>query len=366
MGAPGCIDPARFVVEGDVMRRMVIVAALLVVACGGSESAKNASTPAQPASKVINGAGATFPYPIYSKWFDEYGKLHPDVRINYQSIGSGGGIKQLSAQTVSFGATDAPMTDEQLKAGPGPILHFPTVLGGVVPIYNLPGVTQPIRFTGAALAGVYLGKITKWNDPALAKVNPGVKLPNTEIAVVHRSEGSGTTYIFVDFLSKVSPEFKQKVGVAASVSWPVGVGAKGNEGVSGLVKQSPGAIGYAELIYASKNNISYGPVQNKAGEFVTASLDAVTAAAAAAAASMPDDFRVSITNPEGKGAYPIASFTWILLYQNPPDKQIARTLVDFMKWALTDGQKFAAPLGYAPLPQPVVQKELLALQKIQL
>jgi phosphate transport system substrate-binding protein len=315
---------------------------------------------------MINGAGATFPYPIYSKWFDEYGKTHPGVRINYQSIGSGGGIKQLSAKTVFFGATDGPMTDDQLKSAPGPILHFPTVLGGVVPIYNIEGVAQPLRFTGQTLADIYLGKITKWNNAALAKANPSVKLPSTDIAVVHRSDGSGTTYIFVDYLSKVSPKFKQTVGVATSVQWPVGVGAKGNEGVSGLVKQTPGAIGYVELIYASKNNISYGAVQNKSSQFVTATLDAVTAAAAGAAANMPEDFRISITNAEGKDAYPISSFTWMLFYQNPEDKQAAGTMVDFMKWALTDGQKFAAPLGYAPLPQPVVQKELPALQKIQL
>jgi phosphate transport system substrate-binding protein len=347
------------------MKRVIALATILIAACGGKEATTTATAP-RATQRVINGAGATFPYPIYSKWFDEYGKTHPEVRINYQSIGSGGGIKQLISQTVSFGATDGPMTEEQLKAAPGPILHFPTVLGGVVPIYHLEGVTQPIRFTGQTLADIYLGKIKKWNDAALAKINPGVKLPSTEIAVVHRSDGSGTTYIFVDFLSKVSPEFKQKVGVSTSVNWPTGIGAKGNEGVSGFVKQTPGAVGYVELIYASRNNIAYGSVQNKAGEFVTASLDAVTAAAGSAAASMPDDFRVSITNPDGKGAYPIASFTWILLYQNPTDQESARTIVDFMKWALTDGQRFAAPLGYAPLPQPVVEKELPALQKIQL
>jgi phosphate transport system substrate-binding protein len=352
------------------MRRAAsILLVSLLAACGGSEKPAPSSTAIQPSSgsgHVINGAGATFPYPIYSKWFDEYGKTHSGVRINYQSIGSGGGIKQLSSKTVFFGASDGPMTDEQLKAAPGPILHFPAVLGGVVPIYNLEGVTQPLHFTGQTLADIYLGKITKWNDPAIAKANAGVKFPATDIAVVHRSDGSGTTYIFVDVLSKVSPEFKQKVGVATSVQWPVGVGAKGNEGVSGLVKQTPGAIGYVELIYASKNNISFGSVQNKAGEFVTASLDSVTAAAAAAATSMPDDFRVSITNADGQGAYPIASFTWMLFYQNPDDKETARTMVDFMKWALADGQAYASPLGYAPLPQPVVQKELAALQKIQL
>lgn len=337
--------------------------ATALVACGGGERApQGASKPATGGSRVINGAGATFPYPIYSKWFAEYGKQHPEVRINYQSIGSGGGIRQMTAQTVFFGATDGPMSDEQLKSAPGPILHLPTVLGGVVPIYNVPGATQPIRFPGPLLADIYLGKIRRWNDAALAKANPGVKLPATEIAVVHRSDGSGTTYIFVDFLSKVSPEFQQKVGVATSVSWPAGVGAKGNEGVAGLVRQTPGAIGYVELIYALQNNIAYGAVQNRSGEFVTASLDSVTAAAASVA--MPDDFRVSITNPDGKGAYPIASFTWILLNQNPKDKQSARTMADFMKWALTDGQKMAGELGYAPLPKAVVDRELQALEKV--
>lgn len=349
------------------MRRIVIAAALLIVACGGSEQKTTTSTPAQHAgARVINGAGATFPYPIYSKWFSEYSNAHPDVRINYQSIGSGGGIRQLSEQTVFFGATDGPMTDDQLKSAPGPILHFPTVLGAVVPIYNVPGVTQQLRFSSQALAGIYLGAITKWNDPVLAKTNPGVNLPSSDIAVVHRSDGSGTTYIFVDFLSKSSPAFKQKVGVATSVSWPAGVGAKGNEGVAGLVKQTPGAIGYVELIYATHNNISFGSVQNKSGTFVTASLDSVTAAGASAATSMPDDFRVSITNADGANAYPIASFTWLLLYQRPADKESARTMVEFLKWALTDGQKLAAPLGYAPLPQAVVDKELQALQKIEL
>ena len=349
------------------MRNMTVVAlALFLVACGGSEKPGTTDTAKPVSNRVINGAGATFPYPIYSKWFDEYQKTHPGVRINYQSIGSGGGIKQLSAKTVFFGATDGPMTDNQLKAAPGPILHFPTVLGGVVPIYNIPEITQPLKFTGATIADIYLGKIKKWNDPALVKENPGVKLPATDIAVVHRSDGSGTTYIFVDYLSKVSPDFRKKVGVATSVQWPVGVGAKGNEGVSGLVKQTPGSMGYVELIYASKNNIAYGSVQNKAGQFVTASLESVTAAAAGAATSMPDDFRVSITNADGKDAYPISSFTWMLFFQNPDDKESARTMVDFMKWALTDGQKFTAALGYAPLPESVVQKELPALSRIQL
>ena len=333
------------------MKKTVVILLSLVylAACGPKE---------QPAQVVtINGAGATFPNPIYSKWFDEYGKAHANVRINYQSIGSGGGIKQLTAQTVFFGASDMPMTDAQLKAAPGPIQHFPTVLGAVVPVYN--AVAQPLRFSGPLLADIYLGKVKKWNDPAIAALNPGVALPATDIVVVHRSEGSGTTFIFCDFLSKTSAEFKQKVGASTAVQWPAGVGGKGNEGVSGLVKQTPGAIGYVELIYALQNKIPYGAVQNKSGEFVTASLDSVTAAAAGV--QMPDDFRVSITNPDGKDAYPISSFTWLLLYQNSTDKQRAAAMHDFVKWALTDGQKDASTLGYAPLPKAVADKELAKL-----
>ena len=314
----------------------------------------------------INGAGATFPYPIYSKWFSDYNKLHPDVEINYQSIGSGGGIRQLSNQTVFFGATDGPMTPDQMQGAPGRILHLPTVLGAVVPIYNIPGVDAQLKFSGTLLADIILGKVTKWNDPAIAGPNPGVKLPSTDITVAHRSDGSGTTYIFVDYLSKVSPEFKSKVGVATSVNWPVGVGGKGNEGVAGLVKQTPGSIGYVELIYAKQNNIDYGSVKNMEGEFVAASLDSVTAAAAVAARQMPPDFRVSITNAPGKGVYPISSFTWLLFYENPKDKPKARTMVDFMKWALSDGQKAASDLGYAPLPSEVVALEMEALKKIKL
>jgi phosphate transport system substrate-binding protein len=314
----------------------------------------------------IDGAGATFPYPIYSKWFSDYNRAHPDVQINYQAIGSGGGIRQLTNQTVFFGASDGPMTDAELKAAPDAVLHFPTVLGGVVPVYNIPGVTASLRFTGAALADIYLGKVTRWNDPVIAKENPGVALPATDITVVHRADGSGTTYIWVDFLSKVAPEFKEKVGVATSVQWPVGVGGKGNPGVAGLVKQTPGSIGYVELIYAIQNKISYGSVRNAAGEFVLASLESVTAAAAGVASSMPADFRVSITNAPGKGAYPIASFTWLLLYQHPKDTAKARVLVDFVKWALTAGQKDCAALGYAPLPAAVVKLEEAALGKIRI
>ncbi|HZI78087.1 MAG TPA: phosphate ABC transporter substrate-binding protein PstS [Vicinamibacterales bacterium] len=313
----------------------------------------------------INGAGATFPNPIYSKWFSEYNKLKPNIRINYQPIGSGGGIRQVTAQTVFFGATDGPMTEEQILAAPGKILHLPTVLGADVPVYNLPGVSGELRFTGAVLADIFLGKITKWNDPVLVKLNPSAKLPATDITVVHRSDGSGTTYIWVDFLAKTSPEWKKRVGVATSVNWPTGVGGKGNEGVSGLVQQVPGSIGYVELIYALQNKIAYGAVQNLAGEFVRASVPSVTAAAAGAVAKMPADFRVSITNAEGKGAYPISSFTWLLLYENPKDKAQSKAMVDFMKWALADGQKFAAELGYAPLPAEVIKMELAALAKVR-
>ena len=325
-----------------------------------------AAAPAFAQKQQINGAGATFPYPIYSKWFSEYNKLHPDVEINYQSIGSGGGIRQLSNQTVFFGATDGPMTQDQILAAPGKVLHLPTVLGGVVPIYNIPGVDAELKFSGKVLADVILGKVGKWNDPAIAGLNPGVKLPGTDITVAHRSDGSGTTYIFVDYLSKVSPDFKQKVGVATSVNWPVGVGGKGNEGVAGLVKQTPGAIGYVELIYALQNKLDYGSVQNMEGEFVRCTIDSVTAAAAVAATQMPKDFRVSITNAPGKGVYPISSFTWLLFYESPKDKAKARIMVDFMKWALTEGQKYAKDLGYAPLPANVVQLELDALKKIKI
>jgi phosphate transport system substrate-binding protein len=336
--------------------------ALAVAACGGNQSQTTES--AAPAAKTvqINGAGATFPNPIYSKWFSEYNKLHPEIQINYQPIGSGGGIRQLTAQTVFFGASDGPMTDEQLKGAPGSILHFPTVLGAVVPVYNLEGV-KDLKFSGPVLADIYLGKIKKWNAPALAKLNPGVKLPATDIAVAHRSDGSGTTYIWVDYLSKVSPEFKQKVGVNSSVNWPVGVGGKGNDGVSGLVSQTPGAIGYVELIFALKNKISYGAVQNAAGDMVIASPESVTKAAAGA--EMPDDFRVSITNAPGAGAYPISSFTWLLVFENPSDKAQAKVMADFIKWAIKDGQQFATELGYASLPEPVVMKEMSALGKIK-
>ena len=314
----------------------------------------------------INGAGATFPNPIYSKWFSEYNKMHPNVEINYQSIGSGGGIRQLSAGTVFFGASDGPMTNDQIYAAGFPVLHLPTVLGGVVPVYNIPGYDLELRFTGTVLADIYLGKITRWNDAAIAKLNPGAKLPGSDITVVHRSDGSGTSYIWCDYLSKVSQDFKKTVGVATSVNWPVGVGGKGNEGVAGLVKQTPGAIGYVELIYALQNKIDYGSVQNVAGEFVRATTETVSNAAATAAKSMPSDFRVSITNAPGKNVYPISSFTWLLFNERPGDKTRAKTMVEFAKWALTDGQRFTTELGYAPLPKEVVAMEMQALNRIKL
>jgi len=324
------------------------------------------TAPAAAQNLQIDGAGATFPNPIYSKWFAEYNKLHPNVQINYQSIGSGGGIRQLTNQTVFFGATDGPMTNEQIQAAGARILHLPTVLGGVVPVYNVPGVSGELRFSGGLLADIFLGKVTKWNDAAIAKENPGAGLPATDITVVHRADGSGTSYIFCDFLAKTSPDWKQKVGVATSVNWPAGVGGKGNEGVAGLVKQTPGSIGYVELIYALQNKIAFGAVKNSAGEYVKASLESVTAAAAATEGKMPADFRVSIANAPGKNAYPIASFTWLLFYESPKDKAKAKAMVEFMRWALADGQKYAPELGYAPLPASVVTLETEALKRIKI
>jgi len=321
------------------------------------------------AALAINGAGATFPYPMYSKWFDEYKKKNPGVEINYQSIGSGGGIKQVTEGTVDFGASDGPMTDEQLKAfqdkhGFG-VLHFPTVLGADVPTYNIPGVTSTLNFTPEALAGIFLGKITKWNDPAITGPNKGVALPASDIVVVHRSDGSGTTYIWTDYLSKVSEEWKTKVGRGGSVSWPVGLGGKGNEGVTGQIKNAPNSIGYVELIYAVSNNIAYGNVKNSSGNFVKADLASVSAAAAAAAKSMPEDFRVSITDPPGKTAYPIASFTWLLIPEKFSDGAKRDAIKNFVKWMLTEGQNYTEQLSYAKLPKEVVAKEQKALAKVQ-
>jgi len=303
----------------------------------------------------LNGAGATFPYPIYSKWFSEYHKLHPDIQINYQPIGSGGGIRQVIAGTVDFGATDGPMTDDQLREAKIKILHVPTVLGADVPAYNIPGVTEELKFTPQVLAGIFLGKITNWNDKAIAAANPGVSLPNQDIIVVHRSDGSGTTYIFTDYLAKVSPEWQNQVGKGTSVKWPTGIGGKGNEGVAGSIRTLPGSIGYVELIYAVQNNIAYGSVRNSAGVFLKASLEGVTAAAASVK-SMPADFRVSITNAPGKDAYPISSFTWLLIPAQSKDPAKGKILADFLNWMIVDGQKMAAPLSYAPLPDSVAEK----------
>jgi phosphate transport system substrate-binding protein len=317
------------------------------------------------AQTQLNGAGATFPYPIYSKWFDEYHKLHPDIQINYQSIGSGGGIRQLVTGTVDFGASDGPMTDEQLGQAKIPILHFPTVLGADVPSYNIPGVNAELNFTPDALAGIFLGRITKWDDPAIARENPGVTLPKQDIVVVHRSDGSGTTYIWTDYLSKVSGEWQSKVGKGTSVNWPVGLGGKGNEGVTGVVKQTPGAMGYVELIYAIQNKLPYGRVKNGAGVFVKADLNSVSEAAQGAAANMPEDFRVSITNAPGKGSYPISSFTWLLVPQQIAAANKGKALVDFLRWMVGDGQKFTTALAYAPLPKAVVAKEEKAIARIK-
>ncbi len=336
---------------------MLVMTALVLSLCGAAM--------AQNGVMSLTGAGATFPYPIYSKWFDEYQKLRPNVQINYQSIGSGGGIRQITSGTVAFGATDGPMTDEQLAQSKVAILHFPTVLGAVVPTYYIPGVSAELNFSRDALAGIFLGTIKKWNDPAIAKHNPNVKLPAENIVVVRRSDGSGTTYIWTDFLSKVNDDWKNNVGKGTSVNWPVGIGGKGNEGVSGLVKQTPNSIGYVELIYALQNQLSYGRVQNAANEFVKADLASATAAAAGASKSMPADFRVSITNAPGKTAYPITSFTWLLVPSSIADASKRSVLKDFLKWMATDGQNYAAQLGYAPLPKEVASQVLKAIDKVK-
>jgi len=318
---------------------------------------------------LINGAGATFPYPIYSKWFDEYHKLHEAIQINYQSVGSGAGIKQVTEGTVDFGASDGPMNDEQLKTFQDKhgfaILHFPTVLGAAVPTYNIPGVTAALNFTPEALAGIFLGRVTKWNDPAIAGANKGVSLPANDIVVVHRSDGSGTTYIWTDYLAKVSEDWKNKVGKGTSVNWPVGLGGKGNEGVTGLIKQTPNSIGYVELIYAAQNNIAYGSVKNSSGNFVKADLAGVSAAASGSVKDMPEDFRVSITNAPGKTAYPISSFTWLLVPSKFSDAGKRDATKDFLKWMMADGQSYAEQLSYAKLPKEVVAKEIKAIDGIQ-
>ncbi len=309
------------------------------------------------AQTTLNGAGATFPYPMYSKWFSKYHDAHPDIQFNYQSIGSGGGIRQVLAGTVDFGASDGPMTDEQLAQAKTKILHVPTVLGAVVPAYNVSGVSGEIKFTPEALAGIFLGKITNWNDKAIASANPGVNFPKDEpIVVIHRSDGSGTTFIFTDYLTKVSSDWQSQAGKGTSVKWPVGLGGKGNEGVAGMIRQMQGSIGYIELIYAVQNKITYGTVKNAAGAFVKASLDSVTAAAASAVKSMPADFRVSITNAPGKDAYPISSFTWLLIPAQSKDAAKGKIIADFLNWMVDDGQKMTADLTYAPLPASLVTK----------
>jgi phosphate transport system substrate-binding protein len=313
---------------------------------------------------TLVGAGATFPYPIYSKWFSEYHKVHSDVQINYQSIGSGGGIRQVTSGTVDFGASDMPMTDKQLSEVKTRILNLPTVLGADVPAYNIPGVTGEVKFTPEALAGIFLGKISKWNDKAITSANPGVNFPDKDIIVVHRSDGSGTTFIWTDYLSKVSPEWKSQVGSDTSVKWPVGLGQKGNEGVAGSLRQMAGSIGYVELIYAVQNNIPYGSVRNSAGVFVKASLDSVTAAAASAP-KMPADFRVSITNAPGKDAYPISSFTWLLIPAQSKDAAKGKMLADFLGWMVSDDQKMTSSLSYAPLPDNVAAKVKEAIKQVK-
>ena len=330
------------------LRQFGIALCVLTVAAGAGPNRADAQL-------LMNGAGATFPYPIYSKWFDEYTKVDTAVRFNYQSIGSGGGIRQISERTVDFGASDGPMTDEQLKKAPAELFHLPTVLGAVVATYNIPG-SPNLRFTGDVLADIFLGKIAMWNDGRITALNPGVTLPSTAIIVVHRSDGSGTTYIWVDYLAKVSKEWEQKVGRGTSVSWPVGLGGKGNEGVAGQIKNTPGALGYVELAYAITNKLPVASVKNPAGKFVEPNIESTTAAAAGAAAEMPADFRVSLTNAPGDGAYPIASFTWLLVYREQTNEIKGKALVKFLWWAAHEGQKYPANLLYAPLPTAVVKQ----------
>jgi len=327
------------------MHRFAAAATLGVIAFAGPLAAQGIR---------LTGAGATFPYPIYSKWVLEYATVRPGMEINYASIGSGGGIRQFSDHTVDFGATDGPMTDSAIAAIHGNVIHIPTVLGSVVPTYNIPGVTQQLRFTGELLAGIFLGQITKWNDSRITALNPGVTLPDQDIVVVHRSDGSGTTYIWTDYLSKVSPDWAQRVGKGTAVSWPVGLGGQGNPGVASTVSHTPGAIGYVELIYARQNHIAFGTVRNHAGNFVEASLASTTAAAASATFGADTDFRVSITDAPGADAYPIASFTWLLLPRTIGDPVKGRALLEFVWWATHDGQRFTNSLDYAALPQPVV------------
>lgn len=316
------------------------------------------------AAETIQAAGATFPAPIYQKWFGEYKAAHPDVQINYQAIGSGGGIRQLKAGTVDFGASDMPMTNAAMQDMKVKPLHFPTVMGAVVLSYNLPGVAMGVKLTPEAIAGIYLGDVKKWNDAKIASANPGVKFPSSDIQVIHRSDGSGTTYAFTDYLQSVSPEWKSRVGRNDSVAWPVGLGGKGNDGVAGLVKQTPGAIGYVELIYAVQNHMEFADVKNAAGKFVTPSFAGVTAAAANSK-EMPADFRVSIANAPGAASYPISTFTWMLIPSQIPDATKKKAITDFLSWMMTTGQKDCEGLSYAPLPKAVVAKEQKQISMIK-
>jgi phosphate transport system substrate-binding protein len=347
------------------MKRILTISALAILFFSCADNGRTHAAPLPLQQTLINAAGATFPYPIYSKWFDQYHKLFPQIQINYQPIGSGGGVRQVLEGTVDFGGSDMPMTDEQLKQAKVPLLHFPTVIGADVPTYNIPGVTQELNFTPEALAGIFLGKITKWSDPELKKTNPSVSLPDKNIVVIHRSDGSGTTFVWVDYLAKVSPEWKSKVGVNSSVNWPVGLGGKGSDGVSGLIKQTPNSMGYVELIYAVQNKMTYGKVRNSAGTFVKADLMSVTAAAAGAAKAMPADFRVSITNAPGMNTYPISSFTWLLIPSKIPDPAKKKVITEFIKWMLADGQNMVEALSYSRLPKEVVAMEQKTVNTIQ-
>jgi len=344
------------------MRRISGILAGTAIALVLSLAVVTGATAADPL--MINGAGATFPYPLYSKWFYEYSNANPGVKFNYQSIGSGGGIKQITAGTVNFGATDAPMTEEGMKKLPGAILHIPTALGAVVPVYNLDDVPAGLKLTSDILAGIYLGKITRWNDPMIAELNKAVTLPNADIVVAHRSDGSGTTDIFTNYLTTVNTEWRAKVGRGPSVNWPVGIGGKGNEGVAGVVKQTPGAVGYVELAYAKQNKMKVASLRNKEGHFVTPTLEATSAAAEGMAKSMPDDFRVSLVDAPGKESWPISGLTWILVYKDQTDEARGKAMVQFLKWAIRDGQKMEAALDYAALPKPVVEKVDAALKQI--
>jgi phosphate transport system substrate-binding protein len=328
-----------------IHRILLALALLAITSIAGQASAET----------LINGAGATFPYPIYSKWFSEYAKIDPSVKFNYQSIGSGGGIKQITAQTVDFGASDKFLTNEQLKSVPGKILHIPTVMGAVVVTYNIPGIGKGLKLTPDVLADIYLGKVTKWNDPRIVSANKGIRIPTEPIIVVHRSDGSGTTAIFTDYLSNVSPGWKSKVGMGASVNWPVGLGGKGNEGVAGQVKNTKFSIGYVELAYAYENKLPFAYLKNSSGSFVEPTIKSTSAAAAGAAKHMPADFRVSLVNQPGKDAYPIVGFTWLLVYEHQKDPVKGKKLVEFLNWELKKGQKMASAILYAPLPANVAK-----------